>query len=91
MIAVTVIVILLPSFNAFVGKQISSGLLMDVRVLTTLLGFAILIGFLSGSYPAFFLSRFKPAMAIKGFSAAGKKSGGLRQGLVVFNLHFPLR
>ena len=49
-----------------------------------LLGFALLIGFLSGCYPAFYLSRFKPAMAIKGFSAAGKKSGGLRQGLVVF-------
>ena len=84
MIAVMAIIILLPSFNAFVGKQISSGLLTDVRVMIALLAFALLIGFLSGSYPAFYLSRFKPAMAIKGFSAAGKKSGGLRQGLVVF-------
>ena len=84
MIAVVVIIILLPSFNAFVGKQVSFDLLTDVRVMIALLGFALLIGFLSGSYPAFYLSRFKPAMAIKGFSAAGKKSGGLRQGLVVF-------
>ena len=83
-ISVIAILILLPTFNAFVGKQISLDLLTDYPVIVALIVFALLIGLLSGSYPAFYLSRFKPAMAIKGFSAGGKKSGGLRQGLVVF-------
>ena len=82
--ALLVVVALLPSFNNFVGKQISVYFFSDIRVIIALLAFALFIGLLSGSYPAFYLSRFKPALAIKGFSTGGKKSGGLRQGLVVF-------
>ena len=82
--ALLVVVVLLPSFNNFVGKQISIYLFSDARVIIALLAFSLFIGLLSGSYPAIFLSKFKPALAIKGFSTGGKRSGGLRQGLVVF-------
>jgi putative ABC transport system permease protein len=82
--ALLVVVALLPSFNNFVGKQISVYFFSDIRVIIALLTFSLFIGLLSGSYPAIFLSKFKPALAIKGFSTAGKRSGGLRQALVVF-------
>jgi putative ABC transport system permease protein len=44
----------------------------------------MIVGFLAGSYPAIFLSKFRPAQVLKGKLAAGFRSGWLRSGLVVF-------
>lgn len=76
--------LLLPYFNQFTEKQLSMSLIFEIRSLVVLVAFAFLIGTLSGSYPAFYLSRFNPARAIKGYSSSRQKSAGLRQGLVVF-------
>lgn len=83
-LALGIINVLLPSFNTFVGKQISPELLWEPRVLVVLIVFILLTGVLSGSYPAFYLSKLKPALAIKGASIAGSRNSPLRQGLVVF-------
>lgn len=82
-LALGIVNLLIPNFNAFVGKQIPADLLWEPRVLVALIIFILLTGLLSGSYPAFYLSKFKPALAIKGASLAGGKSP-LRQVLVVF-------
>lgn len=83
-LALGIVNLLLPNFNAFVGKQIAADLLWEPRVFAVLIVFILLTGLLSGSYPAFYLSKFKPALAIKGASAAGSRKSPLRQGLVVF-------
>lgn len=44
---------------------------------------SVLIGVLAGCYPAFFLSKFEPALVLKGSDLSGRKAG-FRQGLVVF-------
>jgi ABC-type transport system, involved in lipoprotein release, permease component len=44
----------------------------------------IVIGFLAGLYPSFYLTRFNPSQVLKGKIASGFKSSGLRNGLVVF-------
>lgn len=82
-LALMVVNVLMPSFNDFAGKSLDISFLWDLKVLAVLIGFTLLTGTLSGSYPAFYLSHFKPATAIKGFSSVRKK-GMLRQGLVVF-------
>jgi len=49
-----------------------------------LLAFTILGGFLSGLYPAFILSSFKPSTVLKGAFSHSMKGALLRRGLVVF-------
>jgi putative ABC transport system permease protein len=43
----------------------------------------IVIGFMAGSYPAFYLTSFKVTEVFKGSAAKGSKSGKIRGGLVV--------
>jgi len=77
-------VVLIPHFNDLAGKQLDIRFLQRPTIWLTLLGFAIGIGLLAGSYPAFFLSSFRPIVVLKGKLSAGIKSTGLRNGLVVF-------
>ena len=74
---------LLPSFNAFALKEISRSVLLEPNILLSLLLSLALIGFVSGAYPAFFLSAFKPLNTIKGNQTAQNSSLGLRRGLVL--------
>ncbi|WP_347159749.1 ABC transporter permease [Pontibacter chitinilyticus] len=82
-IAVNLVGILLPHFNDLTGKFIELNL-ADPKLLLLLLGVAILTGVLSGSYPAFFLSSFNPAVVLKGTVKLNRKVTVFRKGLVVF-------
>lgn len=72
----------LPTFNAFVGKQLS--FLGNAYHIFIMLSFLGSVGLLSGIYPAFFLSSIEPASVLKGRLSFGSKSILLRKGLVVF-------
>lgn len=73
LIAVVVVWLALPGFNVLIGKQLDIHL-FDVHVLTALLGIALLTGMIAGSYPALYLSGFKPIKVLKGVLTSGKKS-----------------
>ena len=83
-IGIVLLVVLLPFFNNLAGKQLDLQFLLQPAVCLTLLGFAVGIGLAAGSYPALFLSSFRPVVVLKGRLSAGIKSKGLRNGLVVF-------
>ena len=72
----------LPAFNQLAGKKLGIQFL-DPKIMLTLLVIAIGTGLISGSYPALFLSSFRPSKVLKGKSAS--KGGNLffRNGLVV--------
>ncbi|HWK04141.1 MAG TPA: ABC transporter permease [Puia sp.] len=76
--------LLLPYFNQMAAKEMSIGLFSRPWLAPALLGLVVLVGFLAGSYPAFFLSAFQPIAVLKGNLAAGFKTGLLRNSLVVF-------
>ncbi|MBT3243153.1 MAG: FtsX-like permease family protein [Bacteroidetes bacterium] len=75
--------LLLPSFNHLAGKNFGLDVIYSPIILFSLIGLVILVGIIGGSYPAFYLSRFSPAVAISGESNSGKKGTWLRKILVV--------
>jgi putative ABC transport system permease protein len=75
---------LLPVFNQLSSKQMEIGLFVRPWLIPLMLGLVLVVGFLAGSYPAFFLSAFRPILVLKGGMAAGFKNSWLRNSLVVF-------
>lgn len=81
-IAGALVSVLLPYFNQITGKALV--LSLDPWVLAGFAGITLLTGLLAGSYPAFYLSGFNPALVLKGLM---HNSGGelwARKGLVIF-------
>jgi len=73
----------LPVFNEISGKSLSMPF-DQVEFYMVMLGGALFIGILAGSYPAFFLSSFKIINVLKGKLVLRSNSGIIRSGLVVF-------
>ncbi len=85
LIAVVLVVIIIPSFNTFSGKIISYSMLFSGDLILGLLIVLVLVGFTAGSFPAFYLSSFKPLKVLKGNNNLGdtKFAGRLRRSLIV--------
>lgn len=82
-VAIAVVYILLPAFNLLTDKRIVFSL-TDPEMLVWLFGVTIFTGLLAGSYPAIFLSGFKPATVLKGELKGSWGELWARKGLVVF-------
>ncbi|HJZ41169.1 MAG TPA: ABC transporter permease [Bacteroidales bacterium] len=82
-IALTLVELILPGFNNFTGKHLAIGYLDHWYAIPVLLGLTILIGVLSGLYPAFYLSSFKPIEILKSKVQGGSRNIRLRSVLVV--------
>lgn len=74
---------LLPVFNEFTEKNLSLDFATDVRIWLGVLGTTLVVGVLSGSYPAFFLSRYRPYEVLKGKVVNERGNLSLRRILVV--------
>lgn len=74
----------LPFFNQVMDKTFTIGSLFENNTLTILLTVVSVLGLLSGSYPAFYLSRFKPVDVLKGQVTSGSGAESFRKVLVVF-------
>ena len=83
-LALSLTKLLLPLFNAFTGKQLTLGIQTGYHIWLGVFIIAILVGLLSGIYPALFLSRLKPFLLLKNKISTGKGNLSLRRGLVVF-------
>jgi len=81
--ALLLIELILPVYNNFIGRNLSVPY-GDPLVLPGLAVLVLIVGFLSGIYPSFFLSSFKPVTVLKGNSGIGSSRSLLRNGLVVF-------
>lgn len=82
-LSVIILMILLPKFNLLAGKSFNLSVLNSPSVLLTILGVILIVGFVGGSYPAFFLSRFSPVTVLKGEITQGSAGSLFRKILVV--------
>lgn len=76
------VVLFLPSFNEFTNKAIELTLFKALQLITVGLGLTVITGLLAGSYPSWFLSRFKPALVLKG-GFTSRLQAGFTKPLVV--------
>lgn len=81
--ALLLVALVLPKFNQVTDKKIQFTIL-DPNLLMWSLGITLVTGLLAGSYPAFYLSGFRPAAVLKGNVAGSMGELWARKGLVVF-------
>ncbi len=79
LVALPVVDLLLPWFNALSQRTLSISEVLDAEFLAGLVGVALGIGVLSGTYPAVFLSAFQPIKILKGNFVQGKGGANLRK------------
>jgi putative ABC transport system permease protein len=83
-LAILIAYLVLPLFNDVASKSMSLDSLFSPYILPMLLVLPVVVGLLAGSYPAFFLSSFRPIEVLKGKLKIGSRSVSLRSVLVVF-------
>ncbi|UCE40280.1 MAG: ABC transporter permease [Candidatus Aminicenantes bacterium] len=83
LIAIVLVYLLLPAFNNLAQKSMQLDLGRNLPILLGLLGITLFTGIVSGSYPAMFLSSFRPANVIKGTHFTHSSKSMLRKVLVV--------
>lgn len=83
-VAILLSMLLLPYFNELAGKHFSAMIFFRPWMLAGSFALSLLVGLIAGSYPALYLSSFKPAAVLKDFSITGPRSSWLRNSLVVF-------
>ena len=83
-IAQTVLIFILPQFNILAGKILTIRSLFNFNYIAAVLLLVFIVGLMAGSYPAFYLTSFRPIEVLRGTIKAGMKSKGIRRTLVIF-------
>lgn len=82
LLAVVIVELSMSGFSNYLEKPLEFSL-ANPGAIAMLIAGVIVVGLFAGSYPALYLSKFKPAEVLKG-SASASGSALLRKGLVVF-------
>jgi putative ABC transport system permease protein len=82
-LAVLLVEIARPVFNAISGKQLAAGAMLQPSFIMMIAAIGALVSLIAGSYPALFLSTFQPAKVLKSALKLSGHGAGFRKGLVV--------
>jgi putative ABC transport system permease protein len=75
--------LLMPYFNQFANKEIDINWMNNLWIILLTLLFSVIIGVIAGSYPAFYLSSFKPLKVLKEKTKVSSSNSYLRKGLII--------
>lgn len=78
LLAIGIVMLLMPAFNAITGKQLS------LKIDYVVVAIPLITGLLAGSYPAFYLTGFHPVVTLKGKFLQTSGNAWARKGLVIF-------
>jgi len=84
LLAQIILILVLPQFNILSGKLLSLKALLNIYYISSVILLIAVTSIIAGSYPAFYLTSFKPVDTLRGKLKAGTKSKGIRQILVTF-------
>ena len=87
LVAMLTMTLLLPYFNEVINKHLTIPY-HTYWAWIVAIGVTLITGLLAGSYPALFLSSFKPVKVLKGSLVAGRRTFNSRQILVVVQFVF---
>ena len=82
-LALGLVWLMIPAFNSLAGKTLAFGLVLEGPFLLGLIVLVLLVGAVAGSYPALYLSTFRPAQVLMGSGEVGRGAAHLRRTLVV--------
>ena len=83
-LAVCFVELLRPAFNNLTGKSLAIDFSSSPLLLSSVLILTLLVGLVAGSYPAFYMSSFKPILILKGTNRTEGRAKTYRNLLVVF-------
>lgn len=83
-LGILIVELLLPSYRNLMGRQIDIHYFDNAWVIPALILLGLVVGIVSGSYPAFVLSSFKPVTVLRGKSRDSKSGLWIRNGLILF-------
>jgi putative ABC transport system permease protein len=81
-IALLLVELLLPAFREITDKHLT--LQLNVNLVFSAVSITIITGLIAGSYPALYLSHFKPISILKGKLITSSGESWIRKGLVIF-------
>lgn len=73
-----------PHFGGLVGRSLEFDYVGSIITIPALLLLGVTAGVISGAYPAFVLSSYRPAMLLKYGTSSGQSSARFRNALIVF-------
>ncbi len=82
--ALALVKLILPMFNSFSQQDIQLNILTNPGIILVLFALVILVGHISGSYPAVFLSAVNPIKVLKKEAFGPRKGAFMRNVLVTF-------
>ncbi|MBN2135602.1 MAG: ABC transporter permease [Acidobacteria bacterium] len=83
-IGVVIALLFLPVFNELSGKQFVSSNFLSTQNILGVLVITLIVGLMSGIYPAIFLSSYSPVKVMKGFFPGNRRGASFRKILMVF-------
>ena len=82
-ISIVLLEIVLPFFNSFSGRNLTMQFFDNFYTIPLIVAFVLFVGILAGSYPAFYLTSFKPVQVLKSNLYSGSRKSYLRSSLVI--------
>ncbi|MCP4728084.1 MAG: FtsX-like permease family protein [bacterium] len=84
LISLIIVILILPKFSLFVDRSLSIEPMFKPVFILELTALVLFVSLLSGSYPALYISSFRPIMLLRGSFSRSNKGSTLKNFLVVF-------